>query len=86
MPASTTLAALRAAILEERLTQSDVREVLTRYDVFLQQVAAFDEGTGHVPSTDEFAAWRKDSCLVRAIHATATHHSAAVNTDKLPGE
>jgi hypothetical protein len=85
MPTSKALAKLRAAILEERLTQSDAHKVLTRYDVFLQQLAAFHGGTGPVPTTEEFASWRKDVCLVRAIQSTVAGDSAAPHTGRMQG-
>jgi hypothetical protein len=83
MPTSRALAALRAAILEERLTQSDAHMVLTRYDDFVQQLAAFHGGTGPVPTTEEFALWRKDVCLVRAVRKMTAQGGAAPDTDGL---
>lgn len=67
MSKSNALAALRAAILEARITRQDAQNVLDRYQEFTAKLTEFQQHGGTIPTHAEFAAWRDDILLMWAV-------------------
>jgi hypothetical protein len=67
MPNSKALAALRTAILEERMAHQDAQKVLDRYKDFTAKLTEFQTRDGPSPTREEFEVWRSDILLIWAI-------------------